>query len=115
MGSYQPSFFRSLECFRIIVDIFSHIFFKNKEEFYHDPKGHHETGLNLASYIIENKLNWLSFQTANIHDYTTQYWRSNLKIKDKIERRNIIYHQSTSCLQNLSVRGVKQIDEFREA
>jgi hypothetical protein len=96
---------------------FSSECFESKKNFYpnsHAATYHYETGSNLAAYINEKKLNWLSFQTTDIHNYTSRFWRSNLKGL-KIDRRPIIYHQSGSVGFDKSTRGVSQIQEFREA
>jgi len=86
----------------------------SKRQYYPNPDGHAETGSNLAAYVNEKKLNWLSFQTTDIHNYTSRFWRSNLKGL-KIEKRPIIYHQSGSAGFVESSRGRNQIDEFKEA
>jgi hypothetical protein len=81
---------------------------------YPNPDGHFETGSSLALYIKDKKLNWLSFQTPDVHNYSTQYWRSNLKIKDKVEKVQLIYHQTGSVMHQYSVQNLKQIDVFKE-
>jgi hypothetical protein len=35
---------------------------------------------------------WLAFQTTNVHEYTTAFYRTNFKLKDKLPKRKILYH-----------------------
>jgi len=80
---------------------------------YPNPEGHFETGSSLALYVADKGLKWLAFQTPDVHNYTTQYWKSNLKIK-KIERFPLIYHQTGSVMHLYSVRNNNQLEEFKE-
>jgi hypothetical protein len=62
------------------------------EKYFPNPEGHYETGCQLVIWAKEHNWKWLSFQTSDCYNYTSQYYRSNFAIKDKIERRKLLYH-----------------------
>jgi hypothetical protein len=70
---------------------------ESKKTMYPNPEGHMECGSNLCLYGIIKNWKWLSFQTTDVHNYTTQYFRSNIKICDKIQRQKLFYHQVGSA------------------
>ena len=68
------------------------------------PNVFFDTSVNLCLWGIEQGWNWLSFQTADAHNYTTKYFRTNsgLKIRDRLPLQRLIYHdvrQSAEIMQ----------------
>ncbi len=57
-----------------------------------NKNGLYDTGCNMHLWFKENGWKWLSFQTTDCHLYTTQYYRGNFKMKDKLPRRKLCYH-----------------------
>jgi hypothetical protein len=58
-----------------------------------NPEGYFDVGSYIWLWAKENNWRWLSFQTIDCHLYTTNYYRSNFKIFEKIERnKKLLYH-----------------------
>lgn len=71
-----------------------------KPEMYPNPTGHYETGCNLALWVKEKNLKWLAFQTPDVYNYSTQFYRSNFKFAGKLPRRKLIHHATGGSIQN---------------
>ena len=83
-----------------------------KPELFPNPSGHYETGCNLFLWAKEKNWKWLSFQTPDIYNYTTQYFRTNFGLKDKLPRRGLIYHAVGGSSPKPST---EKFDSFKEA
>jgi hypothetical protein len=57
---------------------------------------HYDTGCLLEMWGRKNNWKWLSFLTGDVHNYSTQFMTSSPKIKDRLEKRKLLYHQSMS-------------------
>lgn len=73
-----------------------------------NPQGHFETGCNMLLWAKVKQWQWLSFQTADIFNYTSQYYRGTAKMR-RLPRIKLIYHAA-----NASVRP-ENITRFKEA
>ena len=62
------------------------------EEYFPNPKGYYETGCQLVIWAKQKNWRWLSFQTPDCLNYTSQYARANFKITERIEKRKLLYH-----------------------
>lgn len=60
--------------------------------YFPNPEGYYETGCQLVIWAKEKNWKWLSFQTPDCSNYSSQYFRSNFKINDKMPRRKLLYH-----------------------
>lgn len=65
-----------------------------------NPEGLFDTGVYLYLWAKRNNLNWLGFQPADIHIYTSQIYRTNLKIKDRLPIQKLFFHATggSRCL-----------------
>lgn len=81
-------------------------------ERYPTPTGHYETGCNLALWVKEKNLKWLSFQTPDVYNYSTQFYRSNFGFKGKIPRQKLIHHATGGSIQNHIAEA--KFAEFKE-
>lgn len=52
-----------------------------------------DTGSNLYIWAIENKWRWLSFLSNDCQNYKTSFYRSNIKLIDRMKPQKLIYHQ----------------------
>jgi hypothetical protein len=68
---------------------------ENFKELFLKPNGHYDTGCLLYPWAIQNNMNWLSFQTIDLHNYSTKYHASSPKIKN-LPITKLLYHQSVS-------------------
>lgn len=79
-----------------------------------NPTGHFETGCNMLLWANQNKWRWLSFQTGDCFQYTSQYYRSTVKV-DRLPRTKIIYHATNSCVNPSSLKQFRQAyNEYKE-
>lgn len=62
-----------------------------------NPDGIFDTGVYLWLWAQQNKQTWLGFQPYDIHLYTSQIYRTNLKIKDRISIHKLFYHATGGC------------------
>ena len=61
-------------------------------EMFPNPTGNFDTASYLWLWANQQNWNWLAFQTTDCHTYTSTYYRGNIKIKDRIEKRKLFYH-----------------------
>lgn len=61
-------------------------------EIFPNPQGFFDTGVFLWLWNEKIKGRWLSFQTTNVHVYTTRYHRSNFKFDGKIPVQSLLWH-----------------------
>lgn len=71
----------------------------NFEKLFTKPNGHYDTGCLLYPWAMQNNLRWLSFQTADLHNYSTKYFASKPKIKN-LPNSKLLYHQSRSIFDS---------------
>jgi len=71
----------------------------NQSELFPNPTGHYETGCNVILWAKEKNWKWLSFQTPDVYNYSTQYQRSNFKLTGKIPRQKILYHATSGSIE----------------
>lgn len=57
-----------------------------------NPKGHFDTGSNLTLWNKSVNGNWLAFQTADCHNYTTNFCRGNIKLNYRLDKMKLFYH-----------------------
>lgn len=57
-----------------------------------NPDGLFDTGVYLSLWAKQNNQNWLGFQPKDIHLYTSQIYRTNLKIKERLPIQKLFYH-----------------------
>lgn len=60
-----------------------------------NPQGDFDTGSMLWLWGYQQNWRWLSFQTLDIHNYTTKYYRGNIKITEKLPNTKLIYHATS--------------------
>jgi glycosyltransferase involved in cell wall biosynthesis len=51
-----------------------------------------DVGCNMWLWNEEKKGRWLSFQTIDCHIYATKYFKNNFGLKEKLPKKNLIYH-----------------------
>lgn len=61
-----------------------------------NPTGWYDTGCLLYLWGKRNNWKWLSFLTGDLHNYGTQFYKSNFKLIEKLPREKLLYHQSAS-------------------
>lgn len=76
-----------------------------------NPEGLFDTGVYLYLWAKRNNLNWLGFQPSDIHMYTSQIYRSNLKIKDRLPIQKLFFH-ATGGSRRLYLN--KFIEEYKK-
>lgn len=62
------------------------------ESYYPNPKGHFETGSVFLIWAKQQNWRWLSFQTTNVHLYTTKFYRSSFGLRDRFKQEKLVYH-----------------------
>lgn len=75
-----------------------------------NPKGTFDTGAYLWYWAHLNDWKWLAFQTLDVYNYTSVYHRGNVKIKEKIEKRKLLYHAVSG-----SIKPGETIEPFKKA
>lgn len=97
--SKLPKEFVEVEiCGKKYVDKFFAFSLKWRDEppdFFGKP-GYYDTGCLLYLWAKQNNWRWLSFMTGDVHNYSTQFFTSEPKIKNRLPKRKILYHQSMS-------------------
>jgi hypothetical protein len=78
-----------------------------------DPNCLFDIGCNLWLWNEERKGKWISFQTLDTHIYTTGFYKSNFKFKEKLGNRKLLYHQTNSVLA--ADEGLKLFRQAYEA
>ena len=76
-----------------------------------NPTGHFETGCNMVLWAKEKKWNWLSFQTADCFNYTSQYYRGTVK-PDRLPRTKLIYHATNGSTKRENFIKFKETYEL---
>jgi hypothetical protein len=66
---------------------------------YPNPEGNWDTSSALYLHAVQNKWKWLAFQTVDTHNYTTQYFRSNIKISERFKKEKLLHHAVSGALQ----------------
>lgn len=56
-----------------------------------------DIGCNLFLWNEDMKGKWISFQTLDTHIYTTKFYKSNFKLKEKFPGQKLVYHQTNCC------------------
>lgn len=64
--------------------------FKNE---FPNSKGMFDTGCLLYLWCKQQGMRWLSFQTLDTKNWTTAIYKTNFKLKDKLKRKKILYHE----------------------
>lgn len=74
----------------------------------------YDVGCNLWLWNEENQGRWLSFQTLDVHNYTTTFHKSNWKCKEKFGTNKLIYHLTRGFwnAQNPSIVEAYENDYF---
>ena len=75
-----------------------------------NPNGDFDTGSMLWLWAHQNSWKWLSFQTVDVHTYTTKFYRGSVKIKENFPMRRLLYHATSSTAGNPVT-----LKEFEEA
>lgn len=57
-----------------------------------NPKGNFDTGSNLTLWNKFKNGKWLAFQTADCHNYTTNFCRGNIKLNYRLDKMKLFYH-----------------------
>ena len=60
-----------------------------------NSEGDFDTGSWLWLWGHQKNWKWLSFQTTDIHNYTSKYHRGNVKFNEKIPNTKLIYHATS--------------------
>lgn len=68
---------------------------KEYAQLFPNPEGDFDTGSLLWLWGYQNNWKWLSFQTTDIHNYTSKYYRGNVKISENIPNTKLIYHATS--------------------
>lgn len=61
---------------------------------YPNPEGITDTGILLYWWI---KGKWLSFLTQDVHNYTSQIYKSNFQLKEKFPKTKLFYHATSGA------------------
>jgi hypothetical protein len=69
------------------------------KDHYPNPEGNWDTSSALYLHAAQNKWKWLAFQTVDAHNYTTQYFRSNVKIQEKFKKERLLHHAVSGAIQ----------------
>lgn len=75
-----------------------------------NPAGDFDTGAYLWLWAHQNNWKWVSFQTVDIHTYTTRYNRGNVKLQEKFGKEKLIYHATSS-----TTGDVVLLKDFKQA
>lgn len=62
------------------------------EQYYPNPNGHYETGSVFLIWAKQQNWRWLSFQTSDVHNYTTAFYRSSFGLRENLGKQKLIYH-----------------------
>nr|NIQ14243.1 hypothetical protein [Candidatus Dadabacteria bacterium] len=66
-----------------------------------------DVGCNLYLWAEMKNMKWLSFQTLDCHNYTTTYYRTNVKPITIPRKQKILYHMTTGALSGLKCEQLK--------
>jgi hypothetical protein len=77
-----------------------------------EKPGHYDTGCLLEMWGRKNNWKWLSFLTGDVHNYSTQFMTAQPKIKDRLERKKLLYHQSMSWPDDAFKEYKENYDRF---
>jgi hypothetical protein len=66
---------------------------------YPNPEGHTDTGMLLYEWNERINGKWMSFLTSDVHNYTTQFYRTNFKLKEKLPTNKLFYHVTHAAFE----------------
>lgn len=75
----------------------------------HGPNAIFDVGCNLYLWAEDQNWKWISFQTVDCHSYTTRYFRSNFRYKEKLPFSKLLHH----CVGSTNERD-NEFEEYRE-
>lgn len=79
--------------------------------YFPNPSGHYETGSNLLIWAKQNKWKWMSFQTNDCHIYTTNYYRTNFGLRERLEKIKLAYHATNGSTKTCTYQDFLQAYE----
>lgn len=71
-----------------------------------------DVGCNLWLWNQDRDGKWLSFQTLDCHNYTTNFYRNNFKLKDKFKNTKFLYHLTSGY--NEALQKTDKVSFFEE-
>lgn len=74
-----------------------------------------DTSVNLCMWGLEQKWRWLSFQTIDTHNYSTKYYRGNVKLTKKLAPQKLIHHCVRTTPEQLEAEYKKFLDEEKNS
>lgn len=75
-----------------------------------NPTGHYETGCNMVLWAKKQNWRWLSFQTGDCFNYTSQYYRGSVKV-ERLQRVKLIYHATNGSTKPENLRRFQEAYE----
>lgn len=69
-----------------------------------NPQGHYETGCNLLLWAKQRNWRWMSFQTTDCHNYTTQFYRTNFGLRQNLNREKLVYHATNGSVKDYNYK-----------
>jgi hypothetical protein len=62
------------------------------EHYFPNPDGHYETGSVFLIWTKQQNWRWVSFQTIDVYNYTTAFYRSSFGLREKLGKEKLVYH-----------------------
>lgn len=84
------------------------------KERFPNPEGDFDTGSYLWLWGHQQNWKWLAFQTIDIHTYTPQYNRGNVKVTEKLGKEKLLYHVTSGTAQHIQPDIVKSFEQAWE-
>ncbi len=79
-----------------------------------NPKGHYETGSNLLIWAKQANWRWMSFQTTDCHNYSTQFYRTNFGLRKNLGRQKLVYHATNGSVKTYNYEDFLEALRGRE-
>lgn len=81
------------------------------QHYFPNPDGHYETGSVFLIWAKQQNWRWLSFQTSDVHNYTTAFYRSSFGLRENLGRNKLIYHATNGSTKKETYQAY--LDNFK--
>lgn len=71
----------------------------SKKEIYPNPNGNFDTSSGLWLWAHQRNWKWLSFQSINVHEYTTKFCRGTFKFTERLPMQKLIHHAVSGSIE----------------
>lgn len=79
-----------------------------------DPNPIFDVGCNLWLWNEEKKGRWMSFQTLDVHKYTSAIYKTNFRLRERFKKQNLFYHLTGGTNTNDPEIAFKQFSKAYE-